>query len=177
MASARSIARSPITWVTVALLIAGLSAGLAVFQPWRLFTDTTVQEAAPSASPAPGPGGPSQPRTIAEGTFISHEHATTGTVTILLLPDGTRVLRLTDLDTSDGPDLHVWLTDAPVRAGRDGWFVFDDGDHTDLGKLKGNHGSQNYPIPADADLARLTSVAIWCDRFDVSFGAAELRPA
>lgn len=177
MASARTIARSLITWVTVILLIAGLGAALAVFQPWRLFTDTTVQEAPPSASPAPGGGPESPPRTIAAGAFISHEHATTGTVSVLLLPDGSRVLRVADLDTSDGPDLHVWLTDAPVRAGRDGWFVFDDGSHTDLGKLKGNHGSQNYPIPADADLARLTSVAIWCDRFDVSFGAAELRPA
>ncbi|MET9029308.1 DM13 domain-containing protein [Nocardia sp. NPDC004168] len=178
MASARGIARSPITWAVVALLIVGLGAGLAVFQPWRLFTDTTVQEAAPSASPAPGPGGTeAQPRTIARGRFISHEHATAGTVAVLRLADGSRVLRLEDLDTSDGPDLHVWLTDAPVREGRDGWFVFDDGSHTDLGRLKGNQGNQNYPIPADADLARLTSVAIWCDRFNVSFGAAELRPA
>ncbi|WP_039797838.1 DM13 domain-containing protein [Nocardia araoensis] len=178
MASARAIARSPITWAVAVLLIVGLGAGLAVFQPWRLFTDTIVQEAVPSAPPAPGPGGiESQPRTIAQGTFVSHEHATAGTVAVLRLADGSRVLRLENLDTSDGPDLHVWLTDAPVREGRDGWFVFDDGSHTDLGKLKGNQGNQNYPIPADVDLTRLTSVAIWCDRFDVSFGAAELRPA
>ncbi|MGQ4619436.1 DM13 domain-containing protein [Nocardia sp. R7R-8] len=178
MVSTRAIARSPITWAVVVLLIVGLGAGLAVFQPWRLFTDTTVQEAAPSAPAAPGPDGTeSRPHTIARGTFISHEHATAGTVAVLRLPDGSRVLRLENLDTSDGPDLHVWLTDAPVRAGRDGWFVFDDGSHTDLGRLKGNQGDQNYPIPAEADLARLTSVAIWCDRFDVSFGAAEVRPA
>ncbi|MEU2038751.1 DM13 domain-containing protein [Nocardia niwae] len=178
MASTRGIARSPIAWAVAVLLVIGLGVGLAAFQPWRLFTDTTVQEAAPSAAAPSGPGGAdAQPRALARGTFISHEHATSGTVVILGLPDGSRVLRVEDLDTSDGPDLHVWLTDAPVRAGRDGWFVFDDGLHTDLGKLKGNHGDQNYPVPADADLARLTSVAIWCDRFDVSFGAAELRPA
>jgi hypothetical protein len=41
--------------------------------------------------------------------------------------------------------------------------------------LKGNHGSQNYPLPPGLDLTRYTSVSIWCDRFEVSFGAAELR--
>ncbi|MFE7744568.1 DM13 domain-containing protein [Nocardia sp. NPDC057455] len=178
MVFTRRMARSPITWAVAVLLVVGLSVGLAVFQPWRLFTDTTVQEAAPSITAAPGPGGTeSQPHAIARGTFVSHEHATSGTVVVLRLPDGGRVLRLENLDTSDGPDLHVWLTDAPVREGRDGWFVFDDGAHTDLGRLKGNQGDQNYPLPADADLAELTSVAIWCDRFNVSFGAAELRPA
>ena len=68
----------------------------------------------------------------------------------------------------------MWLTDAPVIEGTDGWRVFDDGAWVDLGALKGNVGSQNYAIPADVDLAQLTSVSIWCDRFDVSFGAAEL---
>ena len=72
--------------------------------------------------------------------------------------------------------MHVWLTDAPVLHGSRGWHVFDDGRHVDLGSLKGNLGNQLYRIPARADLARLTSVSIWCDRFDVSFGAAQLVP-
>ncbi|MDX6760123.1 MULTISPECIES: DM13 domain-containing protein [Streptomyces] len=76
--------------------------------------------------------------------------------------------------TSNGPDLRVWLTDAPVKEGKEGWHVFDDGKYVSLGKLKGNKGDQNYPIPADVQLADYTSVTIWCDRFDVSFGAAEL---
>ena len=93
------------------------------------------------------------------------------------MPDGSRVLRLQDLQTSNGPLLKVWLTDAPVLPGTDGWGVFDDGGCVDLGELKGNIGSSNYPLPADADLARLTSVSVWCDRFNVSFGAATLRSA
>jgi Electron transfer DM13 len=64
-----------------------------------------------------------------------------------------------------------------VIEGTDGWRVFDDGAWADLGALKGNVGSQNYAIPADVDLAQLTSVSIWCDRFDVSFGAAALTLA
>ncbi|MBF6542449.1 DM13 domain-containing protein [Nocardia brasiliensis] len=180
MVSARRIARSPITWALAVVLVVGLGVGLALFQPWRLFTNTTVDEAAPSlAAPAGAapPGVPAEPRVLARGTFISHEHTTSGTVAVLQLPDGSRVLRLADLDTSNGPDLHVWLTDAPVIEGSSGWFVFDDGRHLDLGSLKGNRGSQNYAIPADTDLASLTSVTIWCDRFNVSFGAAELGAA
>ncbi len=70
--------------------------------------------------------------------------------------------------------LKVWITDAPVLTGRAGWHVFDDGRHLDLGELKGNVGSSNYVLPVTVDLAELTSVSIWCDRFNVSFGAATL---
>jgi hypothetical protein len=71
----------------------------------------------------------------------------------------------------------VWLSDAPVIDGRDGWHVFDDGAYLSLGPLKGNIGDQVYDIPADTDLTRFTSVSVWCDRFDVSFGAAPLQTA
>lgn len=60
------------------------------------------------------------------------------------------------------------------EGGAGGWFVFDDGAYESLGKLKGNKGAHNYPLPAGLDPAAFTSVSIWCDRFDVSFGAAEL---
>jgi len=114
-------------------------------------------------------------RTVtAEGTFISHEHPTAGTARIITLEDGSRVLRLVGLDTDNGPDLKVWLAAAPVIEGRDGWFVFDDDEYLSLGALKGNKGNQNYAIPDDADISDLTSVTIWCERFSVSFGAAEL---
>ncbi|MFI9466092.1 DM13 domain-containing protein [Streptomyces sp. NPDC052492] len=182
-----------------AVLLVGVTAvagfGLYWFQPWKLWQDETVREAlpeavttapaAPAATAAPGgaPSGtastapPPGPVTLASGELISHEHATTGTVSLVRLADGSRVVRLEGLDTSNGPDLRVWLTDAPVKEGRAGWHVFDDGRYVDLGALKGNKGSQNYALPEDADPSTWTSVSIWCDRFDVSFGAAELAPA
>ncbi len=173
--------------LTVVLIVGGV--GLSLFQPWKLFIDESVDEAVPvaAAQSAQAPAAPAEPAApgesdgsaqsedplvLSSGTFISHEHATTGTVQILQLPDGSRVLRIEDLDTSNGPDLKVWLTDAPVIEGRAGWGVFDDGAWVDLGPLKGNQGSQNYLIPADVDLAAFSSVSIWCDRFNVSFGAA-----
>lgn len=108
--------------------------------------------------------------------FLSHEHETSGSVSVLEPGDGTTTLRLTDLRTSDGPALRVWLSDQPVE--RDGGGNLDDGEHIDLGSLKGNEGNQNYAIPAGTDLGEFSTVTIWCERFSVSFGAAELdRPA
>lgn len=174
--------------VVLVVAVAGVGFGAYWFQPWKLWQDETVEEALPgvvatSAPPATGPskapaGSPSSsttgPQTLASGELISHEHATSGTVKLVRLADGSHVVRLENLDTSNGPALRVWLTDAPVKEGRAGWHVFDDGEHISLGRLKGNRGSQNYVLPDGIDPARYTSVSIWCDRFDVSFGAAEL---
>jgi hypothetical protein len=182
-------------WV-LSILVTGVvavAAGLFWFQPWQLVVDETVQEELPAAAPVPAPpstpppssrpltpstsASPStsaKPAELAGGTLISHEHRTTGTVRLLRAADGSFVLRLENLATSSGPDVHVWLTDAPVKPGKDGWAVFDDGKHLDAGKLKGNKGNQNYPLPAGTDPAAYTSVSLWCDRFNVSFGAAEL---
>jgi hypothetical protein len=127
-----------------------------------------------TTSKAPETPGATGPVKLASGRLISHEHQTSGTVAVVRLADGSRVLRIEGLDTSDGPDLKVWLSDAKVLEGKAGWHVFDDGKYRSLGELKGNRGNQNYVIPAGVDLADFRSVSIWCDRFNVSFGAAEL---
>ncbi len=158
-------------------LVSGLllfSAG-SYFQPWKLFTDTRVEEALPQLTePEAAAENLQSPVVLAEGSFISHEHSTTGSVKILLYSDGSRILRIENLETSNGPKLEVWLTDAPVINGVDGWRVFDDGKYLNLGALKGNIGSQNYVIPTDTDLDEFSSISIWCERFSVSFGAATL---
>jgi hypothetical protein len=191
--------RKKIILVTVAVvLVIGGAVGLALFQPWKLFTRNTVNEAAPvataaapaaalvpapptiGANPTAGPTAdpepvdptaePAEPVVLASGTFVDGEHATTGTATVLQLPDGSRYLRLENFSTSDGPDVDVALSDQ--SAGGDEWGKYDDGRYLPLGDLKGTDGNQNYEIPADADLTGLTSVVIWCDRFNVAFGTA-----
>ncbi|MGE3284981.1 MAG: DM13 domain-containing protein [Pseudonocardia sp.] len=163
------------TWVVLGTVVVVLLAvALPIFQPWKLFVNQTVEEGLPETSAGTSAA---EPVVLASGRFITHEHDTTGTVQVLRLPDGSRVVRLEDLRTSNGPALKVWITDAPVIEGLDGWNVFDDGRYVDLGDLKGNIGSSNYPLPDDVDISQLNSVSIWCDRFNVSFGAAELTPA
>ncbi|GAA1799671.1 DM13 domain-containing protein [Luedemannella flava] len=166
----------PIGILTAVLVVAGAY----WFQPWKLFTNTTVRESVPeivSAAP-PSTGAPASPTTagaaavlVAEGTFVTHEHTTTGKAQLIRLPAGTYQLVLRDLATSDGPDLRVWLTDQPVG---DDWFTFDDGRYVELGRLKGNRGTQVYAVPSSVDIAGLRSVTVWCKRFSVSFGAAPL---
>jgi hypothetical protein len=182
----RKVLTRPVVIAVLVVAVGGVGFGLYWFQPWKLWQDETVEEALPgvvatSAPPAVAPSSePSEqpsatgPQTLASGELISHEHATSGTVQLVRLADGSHVVRLENLDTSNGPDLRVWLTDAPVKEGKAGWHVFDDGKYVSLGKLKGNKGSQNYALPRDVDPSSYNSVSIWCDRFDVSFGAAEL---
>ncbi len=147
------------------------------FTPWKLFVDRSADDAFPAVVQSSAAPAPAEPALLVRGSFISHEHETSGTVLIYRLADGARVLRLEGLSTSDGPDVRVWLSDRPVIAGTDGWFVFADGARHDLGGLRANRGNLNYAVPADVDLAQFTSVSLWCRRFSVSFGAAELRAA
>lgn len=167
------------------VLTAAGAVALVLFQPWKLVVDMVVDEPLPQAAPAatgsaePGSEPPRResaagPTEIAAGRFVSHEHGTSGRAVVLKLADGSRMLRLEQLDTSNGPDLRVWLSKAPVIEGTDGWFVFDDHESVDLGELKGNVGNQNYAIPPSVDVTDFHSVSIWCARFRVSFGAAKL---
>ncbi|MFJ6153347.1 DM13 domain-containing protein [Micromonospora profundi] len=223
-----------------------VGAGAYWFQPWKLVTDRTVQEALPSVPDAPPPAAPEpdadgadedpvaetpgddaaedesgdtedeQPadgstgpdaesgadadrqesedsggdtegdsggtsnadagnRLLLAGEFIDHEHDTSGTAQLVELADGRRQLVLRDLDTSNGPDLFVRLSDQRVVRGTAGWDAFDKGRFVDVARLKGNRGDQVYDIDPSVDLDGLTSLSIWCKRFSVSFGAASLR--
>jgi hypothetical protein len=172
------------------------------FAPWNLFVDRRVDEAVPSVAAAEAPSSEDTPTageaetgstgdagaaaeqdgtaeapsdgrtTLAAGGFRGLEHATAGTVLVVELQDGSRFLRLEDLETSNGPDLRVIVTDQPPS---DDWHVWDDGAYVDLGPLKGNIGSSNYELPANLDLSDYRTAVIWCRRFSVGFGVAPLR--
>lgn len=194
-----ALRRHPLAAAAAAVVLAAaLALGAGLFQPWRLFTSSVLNEAPPtaagpsvtpstdaslptssSAGPmTPGPAQPSVPPVavpapvvVASGAFLSQEHATTGTASLIRLPDGSHVIRLENLASSDGPDVKVWLSDQ--AAGGD-WFKYRAGRYLDLGPIKATHGNQNYALPAGADFTGLGTLVLWCDRFSVAFGSAAL---
>jgi hypothetical protein len=114
---------------------------------------------------------PAAPAPIAAGSFHSNAHETKGMATIYRRPDGSRILRLSSFETSNGPDVRVYLVAAPDV--NDNATVKSAG-FVELGKLKGNKGDQNYDVPASLNLGKYKSVTIWCARFNVNFGTAPL---
>jgi hypothetical protein len=158
----------------VIVVVGVLAIGLVLFEPWAFFTNSTVNEAAPTATAtatdesSPTPAGPTE---LASGEFVGQEHETSGTATVIELPDGSRTLRLEGFETTNGPDLHVWLSEKTAGGN---WFKYGGGRKAQLGELKANRGNHNYAIPAGVELDGLRSVVIWCKRFHVAFGSAPL---
>lgn len=173
------------------LLLIGLPVALALavfvllfFQPQKLFLDDRVDEAPVVAKkPAAAVGTPNvdsgsdtpaqsqAPEETARSSFRSLEHSTTGEAIVTEFPDGRMVLRFENFETSNGPDLRVYLSAGSSDAG----FGKEYGeDFVELGRLKGNVGSQNYEIPAGTDLKKYRNAVVWCARFSVGFGVATL---
>jgi hypothetical protein len=92
-----------------------------------------------------------------------------GKVTLGKTTDGKLVLRLENLKSANGPDLHVYLTkeaspsnDAQIKQG------------FEVGTLKATQGNLNYELDTSLDLSQYKSVAIYCKSASVVFGFANL---
>lgn len=116
------------------------------------------------------------PEVVAAGKFTDADaiHKGSGTATVYRLPNAEHVIRFEDFRTTNGPALVVYLARHPSPASADDVI---DGGFLDLGKLKGNVGNQNYPVPAGTDVSKFGSVVIWCELFDVLFSPASLVAA
>lgn len=183
--------RRPPALVAVGVLLV-LVAVLAVwFKPWGLILNDTVNEAAPGAlaaaasvptstataptAPAAATAGPAAGPAVAapapvglnrRGSFVPGEHEISGSAHFIPTAKGV-VLRLEDLRTTNGPDVRVYLStraNGAVGAG-----------DLQVAPIKGNQGNQNYLLPAGTDVSKYRSVVIWCERFSVGFGHAELK--
>ena len=149
------------------LIVIAAVALWAAFRPERLFVNAKVNEAMPASANAAG-----AETVVASGSFHSVAHDGKGTASIYQLSDGKRILRFTNFETSNGPDVHVYLVAA--NDATDSEMVKKAG-FREIGSLKGNIGDQNYELPADVDLARYRAVTIWCQRFSVNFATAPLN--
>lgn len=155
----------------IAILLSGLVGFVGGNAFWYLFSplwiDVVVQEELPDAASA---------STLAEGRFKDADafHQGSGAARVLKTAGGSHVLRFADFQSTNGPDLKVYL----VKAGK--IETADDvtsSEWISLGPLKGNIGDQNYTLPADINPAEFGSVVIWCEQFGVLFSSATFNPA
>lgn len=111
------------------------------------------------------------PSALTSGSFVTIDavHGAQGSASIYEA-DGGRVLRFEDFRATNGPDLYVVLSRA--EAPRSHAELGED--FVNLGRLKGNVGSQNYDLPTDLDLSGYNSVVIYCLQFQVVFSTATL---
>ena len=102
------------------------------------------------------------------GTFVDGEknYQTSGKIKMVTADDAL-YLRFEDFQTTNGPDLFVYV----VEPGK------ETADGIRLGALKGNQGDQNYVVPKEVDLTKHSRVVIWCRAFDADFGTGDLKAA
>lgn len=105
------------------------------------------------------------------GTFVAAEHPTYGMARIAS-ENGNRYLEFDQGFKSDaGPDLHVILH----RAASLPKGGLKEQDYVILSRLQKVSGKQRYTIPQNINLANYRSVAIWCRKFNATFGYAPLQ--
>ncbi len=154
------------TIIIVGIIII-VSLGYWLISPF--FINVRVSESLPTVS--------SSSMTILSGTFVGFDkiHNGTGTASIYSftssengsngIENTKRILRFEEgFQVNNGPDLYVGF-------GKNGQYVRG----SEISKLKGNIGSQNYEIPASVDMTLYDSVWVWCKAFSTPFIKAELK--
>ena len=134
-----------------------------------------VTTPAPSVAAADVAEVPVDPVALLQGGFFGADlfHQGEGSATVYDLGDGSRVLRFEDFEVTNGPDLRVLVTPDPNPFDH---AALAAAGYTELGRLKGNIGNQNYDIPPDVDTDSIGSVIIYCKPFAVIFSVAPLGP-
>ena len=106
-------------------------------------------------------------KTLFTGNFIGVGdgiHHAEGQAQILTLPDNSNILRLENFKSTNGPDVHLYLSTDKQAS-----------DFIDLGTLKANIGNQNYELENNINFTKYNNVLIWCQPFSVLFGSADLE--
>lgn len=140
----------------------------------------------PTASPVAASPSPVNPTTetaqtskvLRSGTFVDGEHPTSGIASIVE-KNGKRILELDEAfkTSTSGPDLVVILHKLPdvIGSTTPPAYPINEGDYVILAPLQEYSGAQSYAIPENINLEDFQSAAIWCRRFNATFGAARLQ--
>jgi hypothetical protein len=129
--------------------------------PAFVSTATTVPNAGATATTAPA--------TTLSGVFDHRAGVDTvaGNATLGKTSDGKVILRFENLNSANGPDLHVYLSKQASPATTQQVM-----DGVEVGKLKATTGASNYELAASTDVTQFKSVVIYCKSFSVVFGYA-----
>ncbi|AFY30944.1 DM13 domain-containing protein [Calothrix sp. PCC 7507] len=119
----------------------------------------------------PAPSTKSIASPVADGgTFKAGEHPIRGKVSITN-KKGKRYLEFDrNFKTSDGPDVYVIL----YRSHTPPTYGIKEKDYVSLSRLQKTSGTQSYVLPENVKLGDFKSVAIWCRKFNATFGYASL---
>ncbi|MEM6518148.1 MAG: DM13 domain-containing protein [Cyanobacteria bacterium P01_C01_bin.70] len=142
---------------------------------------TEPEAVAPEADAEPSPeetaAEPEPTTTVRTGTFASAEHETIGGVE-LISDNGQQTLIFDNsFATSDGPDLVVVLHRSAnvIAESTAPAYPLNEADYVVIAPLTSPTGAQEYVVPAEIDLSLFESVAVWCQAFNATFGAAPLQ--
>lgn len=151
--------------IAIPVFVIGFASGAAF---WYLFSPLWIDRVVSETLPAEF-----MLEEVATGQFADADavHKGKGKASILRAGGGSSILRLTDFEVTNGPDLEVWLVKAPDPKSSDDVKASE---WVSLGPLKGNIGDQNYSIPDDVDSSQYGSAVIWCEQFGVLFSPASL---
>jgi len=128
---------------------------------YTFFLKTEVQENMPAMDVG----------SVKSGSFVDIDLIHKGSGIAKLITDGSKsIIRLEDFKVTNGPDLHINLSKNEDGLSND---IESLGGYIDLGKLKGNIGSQNYEV--NEDIEGYNTVVIWCEKFSVLFSYAVLN--
>lgn len=106
------------------------------------------------------------------GIFITADagHPTEGSITVVEENNQLYLDIASNFKTVRGPDVNVLLHSAETVP-----VAINEADYVSIAPLDSFSGEQRYLIPADINLEDFKSVAVWCARFNVTFGYATLQ--
>ncbi len=97
------------------------------------------------------------------GTFRGYGNENVSGTARIYVADNHYMLKLENFNTSNGPDLKVYLSTASSPT-----------EFISLGDLKSTNGNQVYDISGTPDFTKHKFVLIHCERYNHLFGSAEL---
>ncbi|MEB3151595.1 MAG: DM13 domain-containing protein [Sphaerospermopsis sp.] len=148
-----------------ALFIAGMLSLLTIACNQQGTSQQTGTETQPATVATKSAGNASE-----AGVFQDGEHPTKGKVSVVT-ENGKRYLEFDgNFKTDNGPDLYVILhksSTVPISGVK-------EKDYVSVARLQKVSGTQRYPVPENVKLDDFKSVAIWCRKFNATFGFAPL---